>query len=68
MTSKVHTYEKNEDDAKKDDAPATCGSLCVADIANLLEEHRAAISAEFKIAFTSLEERMVQIEASRDQS
>ncbi len=37
---------------------------CAANIASLLVEHRAAISADFKAAFTSLEEKLVQTETT----
>lgn len=67
MTSKSPKHSK-KDDAEKDDTPATCGSRCVASIASLLEEHRAAISAAFKAAFSSLEEKLVQTEATVETS
>lgn len=62
MTSKSATQRKKED--KKDDAHATGSSPCVASIASLLEGHRAAISAEFKMAFSSLEEKLTKTEAT----
>lgn len=63
MTSKAAKQLK-KDEAKRDESRAACSSSCAASIANLLEEHRAAISADFKAAFTSLEEKLTQTEAT----
>ena len=53
-----------KDDAKKVEAHGTCGGPCVAGIAELLEEHRVALSSEFKMAFSSLEEKLTQTQAT----
>lgn len=61
MASKPSRQGK-KDDAKKDET--ACGNSCVASIAGLLEEHRATISTEFKMAFASLEEKLTQTQAT----
>ena len=63
MSSKPGKQSK-KDNGKKVEAHGTCGGPCVASIAELLEEHRVALSSEFKMAFSSLEEKLTQTQAT----
>lgn len=63
MSSKAGKHSK-KDDAKKEEANGTCGGPCVASIAGLLEDHRAAISSEFKTGFSSLVEKLTHTRAT----
>ena len=61
MTSKAA-----KKDSKRDDAAATASAAAVnmAAMTNLLEEHRAALSAEFKSAITSFETKLDHIQTA----
>ena len=60
MSLKPGKHSK-KDTAKKEEACGPCGGPCVASIAGLLEEHRAAISSSrVKMTFSSLEEKLTQ--------
>lgn len=53
------TREAKKEDSKKDDARAS--SLNMATIATMLDEHRVALSAEFRAAFATLDNKFDNI-------
>lgn len=57
MASKSAKQVK-KDATPKDDTRAAHGEISMAALSSLLEEHRAALSAEFKTALTSLETKL----------
>lgn len=59
MSKTSKQQKKNESDA-----PGACAGACVASIAELLEEHRANIAADFKNSFAALESRLEKLQAT----
>ncbi len=63
MASKSAKQAKKDTPAK-DDAPAAHTEVSMSALTSLLEEHRAALSTEFKTALTSLEVKLDLVQAA----
>jgi len=63
MSSKTAKQAK-KDTTAKDDVPTAHGEVSMSALTSLLEDHRTALSADFKTALTSLEAKLDLVQAA----
>ncbi|KAI4787997.1 hypothetical protein KUCAC02_036127 [Chaenocephalus aceratus] len=64
MPSKPAKSNKKEQSARTDSPELASNNLSMAGIAGLLEDHRRALSADFKSAISTLEAKLDRIQAT----